>query len=66
VQRRWLIDHIDQPVRIRLMDGKMLTGTLLAFDQFSLLLLSGGSRILLYKQSISYMAPEQKADTTVT
>ncbi len=42
-----------QPVRVELMTGKVFEGPLLRFDRFALVVLEGGSEILIYKHAVA-------------
>jgi small nuclear ribonucleoprotein (snRNP)-like protein len=58
LQVGYLQESLRKPVRARLLDGKILVGVLVGFDQFTLQLLTpveGDEPILLYKQSIAYL-----------
>lgn len=48
-----------QPVKVFLVNGVMLQGTVVAHDQFSLLLERAGQVQLVYKHAISTLQPEQ-------
>ena len=58
IQRGWLDKAKGHVIQARLLDGKVLKGTLLSHDRFCLLLGQGGTReaILLYKQAIAYLS----------
>ena len=57
VQDRWLRERVGKVLRVRLVDGKTLSGTLRAFDTYALLLeRSDEDTLLLYKQGIAYLA----------
>lgn len=47
-----------QPMAVYLVNGVMLEGTVLAHDQFSLLLERGGQAQLVYKHAVSTLHPE--------
>lgn len=58
VQHTWLRDHRGQAIGVRLLDGKLLRGDLLAFDTFTLTVrLTEGGMVLLFKQAIAYLVP---------
>lgn len=62
VQGRWLAGALGQTVKVRLLDGKVLTGKLKAFDMYSLELRPAeGASLLIYKQAVAYVAPEAVA-----
>jgi sRNA-binding regulator protein Hfq len=57
VQRRWLDDAQGKPIQVRLMDGKGLSGVLLAHDAYCLSLKQAErpEPILVYKQAIALL-----------
>lgn len=59
-QAAWLHDSLGLPIRVRLLDGKVVLGRLQAFDQYSWLVDRGGNRAtLIYKHAIAYAEPFQ-------
>ncbi len=48
-----------QPMAVFLVNGVMLQGTVVAHDQFSLLLERGGQAQLVYKHAVSTLQPEE-------
>lgn len=62
-QAQWLTEARGQRVQVRLLDAKLLEGTLLGWDQFTILLQSKPDRppILLYKQSLAYITRQSEA-----
>ena len=58
IQSAWLKAHIGHMIQARLLDGKLLVGKLEGFDTFTLALVTkSGKGLLVYKQSIAYLAP---------
>ena len=61
-QETWLQAARGKLIRVRFLEGKTLEGQLLAFDQSTLVLQGRGSApLLVYKQSISYLAIDEPA-----
>ncbi len=61
-QTTWLQAARGKLIRVRFLEGKTLEGQLLAFDQSTLVLQgSGPAPLLVYKQSISYLAVDEPA-----
>ncbi len=61
-QTTWLQAARGKLIRVRFLEGKTLEGQLLAFDQGTLVLQGSGSApLLVYKQSISYLAVDEPA-----
>lgn len=57
-QNAYLKAHLGQSVRLRLLDGKAITGTLLAFDTFTLHIQFTGAMAgtgLVCKHAIAYI-----------
>ena len=58
VQNNWLRAHLGHMIQVRLLDGKTLVGELSGFDTFTLALrVKSGKELLVYKQSLAYLAP---------
>ncbi len=56
-QNRYLQARLSKPIRLRLLDGKVITGTLLSFDIYTMVLqVSSDSTILVQKHGVSYIA----------
>ena len=50
----------DIPVIIYLMNGFQLKGTVIGFDNFTIILNSNGKDQLIYKHAISTVAPQER------
>ena len=62
VQTAWLKAHAGRPIKARLLDGKAVTGELVAFDTFTLMVRTeAGRELLLYKQALAFLAPDSVA-----
>ena len=57
MQQRWLRAHRGQRLRLRLIDGKVLSGVLKAWDTFTLEVAidSDPEPALLFKQAVAYI-----------
>lgn len=59
-QTDFLSARLGKKVQVRLLDGKALTGTLLAFDPFTLRLEvrteAGPAEVLVYKHAVAYVS----------
>ena len=61
VQTAWLKAHIGKAIKVRLLDGKALTGELVAYDTFTLLVRTdAGRELLVYKQALAFLAPHSE------
>ena len=60
VQRAWLEHAHGRPVRLHLMDGTVLSGTLLNHDMYCLALQQPGDQepTLLFKHGVAYLTRE--------
>lgn len=45
------------PVKVELMNGKILEGPLVRFDRFALVVMQGDEEVLIYKHAIATIAP---------
>ena len=63
IQSDWLKAHIGHAIQARLLDGRILVGQLEGFDTFTLALRTKkGRELLVYKQSLAYLAPHVVGD----
>jgi len=59
IQTTWLKENLGEPVKVALVTGKGVRGTLEAFDQFSLQVkIEAGDSVLVYKHAVAFLAPD--------
>ncbi len=55
-QNAFLAARIGTPLLVRLIDGKVITGELAAFDTYAVVIsVKGGKDMLIYKHAIAYL-----------
>jgi len=59
IQDRYLQGIKDQSVTVRIVmtNGKQLTGTVVGFDAFTILISAGGVEVMVYKSAVAVIGP---------
>ncbi len=59
IQDRYLQGIKDQGVTVRIVmtNGKQLTGTVVGFDTFTILISAGGVEVMVYKSAVAVIGP---------
>ena len=61
-QTTWLKAHVGKVIKARLLDGKAVTGELVTYDTFTLMVRTeAGRELLVYKQALAFLAPDSVA-----
>jgi RNA chaperone Hfq len=61
VEENWTRPRRDRAIRVRLLDGKVLTGTLKAVDRYTVHVIVGGQSRLVFKHAIAYLGDDEGA-----
>jgi len=59
IQDRYLQGMKDKGVTVRIVmtNGKQLTGTVIGFDTFTILISAGGVEVMVYKSAVTVIGP---------